>query len=260
MVYNVKEYKPIFDTPTKKEQELAIARKIMDLLNKNKYDNIEEFIDKNQSYQDFLKQDKMDTVIKHFGNNLTEDEFKQIKNRIFELSKTKQNFEKETIKTTDIDDKEYISFKGEDKTIFIDNSVSDKPIEEEMKDIQTTAQDFQTSDIKQNTENMFKELESRKKESLDLQFLGDVNVQLLNNEQRNLFSAAMQYQNESNHIIRIDLTRGITVDEEDNIKKIENENGIYFVKDEEKGKENEKPVSYQKQLTITTNPNTIYSN
>ena len=70
MIYNFKEYKPIFDTPMKRQQELAISRKIMDLLNKNKYDNLEEFITKNNNYQDFLKKNNMSTVIKHFGNTL----------------------------------------------------------------------------------------------------------------------------------------------------------------------------------------------
>ena len=34
MLYNFKEYKAVFDTPIKRSQELAISRKIMDLLNK----------------------------------------------------------------------------------------------------------------------------------------------------------------------------------------------------------------------------------
>ena len=48
MIYNLKEYELIFDTPMKRQQELAVARKIMNLLNKNKYDNLEEF--KNKDY------------------------------------------------------------------------------------------------------------------------------------------------------------------------------------------------------------------
>ena len=53
MTYNFKEYKTTFDTPMKRQQEVAIARKIMDILNKNKYDDLEEFITKNGNYQDF---------------------------------------------------------------------------------------------------------------------------------------------------------------------------------------------------------------
>lgn len=260
MVYNFREYEPIFDTPSKREQELAVARKIMDLLNKNKYNNIEEFISKNMNYQDFIKKNRMENVIKHFGNSLTEEDFTQIKNRIFELTKSKQNFEKETIKTTNIDDKEYNSFKGKDKTYFLDNSISNSSIEEEMKGIQNKNQQFQTSDVRKNTENMFKELEDRKKESFNLQFLNDINIQMLNNKHRNFFIAAVEYQKRSGHIIRIDLNRGIIVDEEDNIKKIENENGIFFVKETDNSKQTEKSTSYQKQLVSHATPNTTYNN
>ena len=67
MVYNFKEYKAIFDTPMKRSQELAISSKIMDLLNKNKYESLEEFIGKNPNYQDFLKNNNMENVVKHFN-------------------------------------------------------------------------------------------------------------------------------------------------------------------------------------------------
>lgn len=260
MVYNFKEYKPVFDTPMKREQELAISRKIMDLLNKNKFDSIEKFIEKKISYQDFLKQYNMDIVVKHFGNNLSETDFNLMINKIFELTKEKKSFDNENINTTNIDDKTYNSFKGKDKTYFIDDSISNKTIEEEMKDIQNTSQEFQTSDANQNTENIFKELEDRKKENLNIQFLNDINVQMLNDKQRNFFIAAAEYQKESNHIIRVDLNRGIVVDENDNIKKIEFENGIFFIRDEDQSKKNEKSNSYQKQLTMPISTNTIYNN
>ena len=93
MVYNFKEYKPTFDTPMKRQQELAISRKIMDLLNKNKYDNLEEFIAKNGNYQDFLKKNNMGTVIKHFGNTLKEEDYTKILENLRTLTKTKKDFE-----------------------------------------------------------------------------------------------------------------------------------------------------------------------
>ena len=78
MVYNFKEYKAIFDTPMKRSQEFAISSKIMDLLNKNKYESLEEFISKNTHYQDFLKNNNMENVVKHFGNTLTEEDYTRI--------------------------------------------------------------------------------------------------------------------------------------------------------------------------------------
>ena len=185
MVYNFKEYKAVFDTPMKRQQELAIARKIMDLLNKNKYDNLEEFITKNGNYQDFLKHNNMQIVIKHFGNTLKEEDYIKILENLRTLTIEKQKFEKENIKTVNIDDKQFNSFKGQDKTYFIDNSGENKSLEEQMKDLQSTQQKFQTPDQKQNTENMFKELE-KKKDTLNLQYLHDINYDLLSNEEKRI--------------------------------------------------------------------------
>ena len=56
MVYNCEEYKPLFDTPMKKIQEIAIATAIMKILNKNKYDNLEEFIAKTENNVDKQQQ------------------------------------------------------------------------------------------------------------------------------------------------------------------------------------------------------------
>ena len=129
MVYNFNEYKPSFDTPLKRQQELAVSRKIMGLLNKNKYDDLEEFITKNSDYQNFLKNNNMGTVVKHFGNTLKEKDYVQILENLRTLTKEKKDFEKDNIKTTNIDNKQYNTFKGEDKTYFIDNSRSNKSIE-----------------------------------------------------------------------------------------------------------------------------------
>lgn len=260
MVYNFKEYQPKFDTPMRREQELAVSRKIMDLLNKNKYDNLEQFIAKNGNYQDFLKNNNMETVVRHFGNTLKEEDYIKILENLRTLTKSKKEFEQENIKTTDIEDKQFNSFKGENKTYFIDNSGSEKSIEEQMKDLQETQQDFQTSDQKQNTENMFKELE-RKKETLNLQYLHEINFDLLNNEEKEIYLNADKYQQNIDSVIRIDLKKGVIVDENDNIMKIQKNNGEFSITMEENGIEKNIKIeekSYQKTLKPSTN--TIYSN
>ena len=259
MLYNFKEYKTTFDTPMKKQQELAISRKIMDLLNKNKYDDLEEFITKNRNYQDFLKKNNMSTVIKHFGNTLKEDDYIKILERLRTLTKSKKEFEQENIKTTNLDDNQFNSFKGEDKTYFIDNSDDKKTIEEQMKDLQPTQQQFQTSDQKQNTENMFKELET-KKDSLNLHFLNDINYESLNNEEKIMFQIAKNQQQNIQKIIRIDLKKGIIVDDENNIMKIEKVNGEFTITKNENGVEKEESVKKTFQNTLTPSKNTSYSN
>ena len=240
MVYNFKEYKAIFDTPMKRSQELAISTKIMDLLNKNKYESLEEFIGKNPNYQIFLQNNNMENVVKHFGNTLIEEE---------------------NIKTTNIDDKEYSRFKGEDRPYFIDNSDKNKSVEEQMKNMQGESESFQTSDIRKNIENMFKELESRD-DGFNLRYLSEINRDTLNNEEKELYGIALLYQQDKNEPIRVDLNKGIIVDKDNNISKIQKENEEFSIIGDENTKENEnvQEKAYQKQMVLTPSKDTLYSN
>ena len=253
MTYNFKEYNTVFDTPMKIQQELAISRKIMDLLNKNKYDNLESFIEKNKTYQDFLKNSNMQTVIKHFGNTLSEEDYIKIIENLRRLSMNKQNFEKENIKTTNIDNKEFNSFKSTDgKTYYIDNTGSNKKIEEQMEALQPTQEIFQTSDINKNTENLFEELD-QKKENFNPIPLNQIEFDKLTNKEKMLFQAVYNYQQTNNSSIRIDFSKEVIVDEKENIMKLSTEDGQVKVIKEENGLEKEEvseiEKGYQKQLT-----------
>lgn len=262
MYYNFKEYNPVFDTPMKRQQELAIARKIMDLLNKNKYDDLEEFIAKNKNYQDFLKKNNMSTVIKHFGNTLKEEDYLKIIENLRVLTKTKKDFEKDNIKTTTLNDKQFNTYEGEDKTYFIDNSMKDKSIENQMKDLQVTQSDLQTSNTKKNTENLFKELE-KSKQVLNPQYLKKINPDLLNEKERELYNVAINHQRNVDTPIRIDINKGIIVDEANNISKIEKHNGEFTVISSNDGVQKEQKIeepTKQKQRVLTPSTNTIYSN
>lgn len=271
MSYDIKDYVEKFgggsNTSLKNkvqaDKDMGLASIIIRLLNKNKYDSLEDFIKRNNTYQDFLKNNNTDVVVQHFGNfnkhKITEEDFVRVLNNLRELTKTKNEFETENIKTTNIDDKQYNSFKGEDKTYFIDNSRTDKSIEDQMKDLQPTEQDFQTTDQKKNTENMFKELE-RKKEGLNLNYLHEINYDLLNNEQKELFQIADDYQQNNQGVIRVDLEKSIIVDELDNFIEIEKNNGEFAVIKDGDVVEKESVKEKTLQKTLTPSRNTIYSN
>lgn len=265
MVYNYKkDYKHIFDTPAKMEQESVVVNKIMELLNINKYDNIYDFINKNQTYQDFLKNHELENVVRHFGNTLSEQDFKDIQSEMVRVTERKKSFEKDDIKTTHIDDKEYVSQQGQEKTFFLDNSGSNMSIERQMEELQGTEEKFQTTDAKQNTENMMRELEENKKESLNLQYIKDINVDSLNDRQREVLRVAANYQLNMANPIRVDLDRELIVDKFDNIMRIEQNDGEFTIvgddnqkKDTIEKEEIKEPKTFQK--TLTPSPNTIYS-
>lgn len=264
MIYNFKEYKLIFDTPAKKEQEQVVAYKIMDLINKKKYDDLSDFSKRIPTYQQFIKNNDLSNVVKHFGNTLNEEDFKRIINNLDVLTKTKQDFEKENIKTTNIREKQFNSYKGEEKSYFLDNSNTTKSLEEQMKDLQPTSESFQTADMKTNTENMFKELEKNKKEGLNLYYLNEINIDNLNEEEKEKFDIALNYQLESGQIIKFDVKKGVIVDKDDNITLIEKIDDQYVLsngnENENENVDNKEMDVPSKQLVLKPSKSTIYSN
>ena len=265
MVYNYRtDYSHIFDTPAKKEQESVIVNKIMDLLNNNKYDSIYDFIERNDTYQDFLKNNNLETVVKHFGNTLNERDFKNILNELVKTTEKKKDFEKDNIQTKKMDNKEYAIYEGESKDFIFDNSHSNMSIERQMEELQKTQTQFQTTDNKKNTDLMMRELEKEKKESLKLEYLHEIDISKLNGEQKDLFNVAANLQLNSTEPIRVDFERCLLVDEANNIMKVENRNGNLVIideKNEEKkfsnNQESIEPKVNQKKLTPSST--TIYS-
>lgn len=226
MVYNYRsDYKHIFDTPAKMEQESVVVNKIIELLNNNKYDSIYDFIEKNHTYQDFLKNNNLTTAIKHFGNTLSEEDFIKIQNEMVKITEKKKSIDTENIKTTTIENKEYNLYEGEEKDYFFDNSHSSMSLERQAEELQKTQKDFQTTDAKENTENIMKELEEEKKESINLKYLHEINFPILNEEEKEIFFAASNYQQNNPTLIRIDIEKGVMVDEDNSIMRIEKNNG-----------------------------------
>ena len=262
MVYKCDEYKPLFDTPMKRKQEAAIATAIMKILNKNKYDNLEEFIAKNPNYQDFYKKFSTEPIILNFRLELKhfiEADYIRILENLRLLTKAKKEFDQENIKTTDLGNKKFSSLKGEDKTYIVDMSSDKKEIQEKMAYLQPTQEQFQTSDGKQNAENLFKELESRQ-EGLSLHSLNEINYDSLNNEEKLLFQIAQSHRKDTNGVIRVDLKKGIIVDEDDNIMKIEEVNGEFIVTKNENGVEKQEQPTKAPQKKLTASRNTLNNN
>lgn len=252
MEYNYKsDYnKHVFDTPAKKEQEIVIVNKIMDLLNRNTYDNIENFITKNNTYEEFLKNNHLENVVKHFGNTLNDEDYSKILEQMKKITELKQSFNREEIKTTNLNSNEYNSYKGKEKTFFFDNSSSNMSLERQMEELQKTENKFQTIDSTQNTENMMKELEENKKQSLNLKYLNEIDYTLLNDEEKLLYEIVNKYQQSLPYVVKVDLEKKVIVDENDNIMEIQNNNGeISIISEHSNEKVHDVPQkTYQKKL------------
>lgn len=250
MLYVFKEYESTFDTPLKRQQEQAIARKIMTLLNNKKYSTLDSFVASNQDYHTFLKNNNFENVVKHFGNSLNQEDYNVIIQNLKTLTSKKESFEKESIKETKIDNKEYVALNASDKTYYVDNT-GQKPIEEQMKDLQTSQEIFQTSDPRKNADNMFKELHDNVKTSIEPVLLHQIDETKLNEDEKKTLDTAVNYQMQNGVEVKLDVNKGVMIDENENIKKINVEGEETQVQEEEKSQDLKN--GYQKTLVLSPN-------
>lgn len=266
MRYNYKEYETILDTPDKRIQERAIVTKIMEILNNNRFDgDLERFIENNKTYQDCLKNNNLSNVVKHFGNTLKEEHYIMILDNLRKLTKKKQSFEDDKIKTINFDNNELNSYSGKNKNFYFDNTGANKDLKAQMNDLQKTSDSFQASDAQKNTENMMNELEKNTKRTLNFQYLKDIIFSSLSYEEQQLYLIAKDYESNIDGLIRIDLNKGVFIDKDEKMYKITENNGEFKIIGEDTNEDiSENQVTkteekgYQKKLMPNTN--TIYSN
>ena len=104
-----------------------------------------------------------------------------------------------------------------------------------------------------------------KKETLNLYYLNQINYSTLNFDEQQMYKIALNRQNELGQLIRIDITRGLIVDQNNNISKIVKVNNQYSLISDHNNQEpveieqqNEK--SHQKQLIKPySTPSTMYT-
>lgn len=231
MKYNLKEYECIFDSPIKKPQEMAIARKIIEALNKNNYNNFEDFTNKNKDYNDFLKNNRMENVIKHFGNTLKQEDYNLILNNFKKMIDSKMKIDENMIKTTNINNKEIVSLEGQN--VYLNNSLSDKSIVDQMKQIQGTGEQFQTTNKEKNTERLFDELANTKKENLNFQNIDDVNYNELTDEEKKLYHVSKAQQENTGEQIKVNFSNNLIADDDNDISSIERRGNDYIISSED---------------------------
>jgi hypothetical protein len=261
MLYNIKEYTFKFDTPLKKMQELLIVNTIFILLNNNKYDNLDELLKYNASYDAFLKKNSLTNVVRHFGNNMSESDFIEICNNIRKYISSKKQFSEENIIVSTFGEpaQEYVSYVGGNEApIHIDNSLSKEPIIDQMKKKQqeTNNPDFTTTNPKENTNNMIKSLADNDKVTLNFKPLYSIALEQLSKDDVKKFEIAFSYQEYVNYPILVDLSRGLIWNP--NNKKMIKIDDVKQKIDE--GSSRQETMGYQK-VKVSQNavPSTIYT-
>ena len=271
MHYDLEEFYPEFSiefkTIKKNSAEKAFVKYIFKVLNGKKYRDIDSFYMHNSNFYSFLEnyikeKGRTNTIAKlktnvlssHFGESLTEDDYQLIIRSIIKLTERKKKFDQENIKTTQVDNKEVTSYTNNNSSTYLINS-SDKKIEDQLGEKQPDDESFQTTDPEKNAENMFKDLEKKQKQSLNLIPLRDIisDLDKLSEDEKGfVFKIVNNLEYVSN--IQVDLNQRMYVDSKGNvstIKRIDGEDTIYG------GEENTKKAEANQKTLVLNNSGSI---
>ena len=261
MLYSDKDYSCFFETPMKRNQERVIVRLIFSLLNRNKYDSLDDFFKKNITYDEFLKKNNFTTVIKHFENNFSEKDYVDLCNNIRKYVSKKQSYNTENISTSNFGEKEYVSYGINGESINFVNS-SNRSIEEQISDNLNNY--YNTTDSKKNTDMHIKNLEQQK-ETIQFKNLYEIVLNNLSASEREMFDIAFEYQEYKNLPIKVDLSRGLLLepgqpDKIIQIEKVGNELKLIADNDPSKASNNaEFEISLPQKKLILNNQNQVAS-
>lgn len=229
MVYNIREYSTLY-TGNKGSEENAVVAIIMNLLNKKKFDSIDDVLKYNgKDLRTFLKNNNRDVIPFHYGNNLKNSDFEEIIINFKKMVKEKLDFNKDKINTTKFENKQYVEYKGK----VFDNSYTEKNIEEEMKYMQQKNADYQSLDHEKNTDNIMNEMFSEKKREINFETLSEINRENLNEEEQKKYDAALVEQHISGDNKKLSIEDGLTKNEEDHINKIDSDGNSITINDGE---------------------------
>lgn len=227
-IFDLRDYSASF-TGDKGLEERAIAARFMKLLNDNKFDNVDDIVKYNPNLKTFLANNKCDVLPVHFGGHLKEDDYQIIVENIKNIVKNKMVFDNEKIHEVNFDDKNYIEYDGR----VIDNTGSNRSMEEEFTYLQRENTNYQSFDAMSNSDQMAKEVIDEKKHEVEFTDLDSVNRESLNAEQQRLYDAALvdQYLNDTNK--QVSFEEGLTMDENNNINRFSEENGSFRIENNE---------------------------
>ena len=218
--YNIREYETIF-SGNKGAEEQALAAIIMRELNNNKFDDIDNMLKySGNDFHTFLKNLHCDAVPAHFGSNLKEADFKLFVENFKKMVDKKMNFKKEDIKTTTLDDKEYVEYKG----TVIDNTYGERSVEEEMRYMQEENPDYQNiDDYEKNTDEMMKEIRDKKSKEVEFKKVDEYTqseVNEMSDEEKEKYYAAKAQNEREDSNVSVSTEYSVTKNEDAELRSI----------------------------------------
>lgn len=256
MEISYKEYKE-YGTYKKSEclYELVIINRMIGIMDKE-VSNIDSFRNSYPTLRDFINKNQLSNVISHFGT-LKEDDYQGIINNFAKYLEKRKTFSDKHIKQTDfVDERENVIAYQNNESNEERYVLSDESYKDEMKKIQESSDKFQSIDEEKNTQEIMKEMEQNKNNTLNLRYLNEFDMNELNSDEQDIVNLAKIFEAEVyKSVIKLDLENRIIVTDNGEIKKIADEIAKYTIKDDENNEIEHEANEMSKQKVLTYNNN-----
>lgn len=195
----------------------AVKNKIKSFITPDLYRDLEDFIKDNPTFEEFKKRAKFNEAYRRALNwdahNLTEEEYQQILEDLRAELENKMKIEKDKISTVSANGKEVATYQKDDGTVIaVDNSYSDKSIQEQLDEIQDKYSRFRTNG-ETNTDEIMAFVQNEVKPETTFQSTDAIDTTTLNSDDSQIVAAAQAYQDTTDEPISVNLDDGLILDQ-----------------------------------------------
>jgi len=184
--------------------KLTIQNKIETYIATGKYSSLEEFVSKHPDLKTFQQTAQLKTTMTAFGVNLTEEIYQDV----LASMKPKQPQIEEQLTTSDVDGKEIVTYKSENTTIVVDDSYNNKPMIDQLADLQEKYSSFRDPN---SAEEMMEYMRDDIKPEPVFSPIISIDKSLLNSQEQQAIQIAEALAQESTDSVQIDLDRNLLI-------------------------------------------------
>jgi len=240
---------------------LSVKNKIKNFITTDLYQDLDDFIKDNPTFEDFKRRAKFNDSYRRALNwntlSLTEDEYQQILSELKAELEEKMRIQNDKINTVKANGKEVSTYQRDDGSVITVNNSNNKPIDEQLKDMQEKYSRFR-QDANTNTEELMEHMEEEITPETSFHNVTELNQNSLNEEESKIAEVAQAYQASSEGPVTVDLENRLIMDE-GNILEIQQTDQGYAVTSPEQTQDNSEVKSTEtptkaKQKTLIMNP------
>lgn len=243
------------------KQKLAIKTiksKIESFISSGIYNDLDEFVKDNPDLKTFQEKTKLNNSLRRiWGYQVTDEDYQVLIVELKAELEEKMRIQKENLTTVQANGREITTFDNGDKQIVVDNSYSNKSIDEQLISLQEKYSRFRQNG-NNNTEYMMEVMKEEIKPEPAFTNISDINTTNLTEDSAEIAAVAETYQKDSQDAIQVDLETGL-IFEDGQIRTIEKRETGYGVfspvsEEEIQEKSHEQEKVPQKTLQRKTNP------